>query len=152
MASQPWRSCPNYWLDTRACSPLERTDVNALYDLIAARIAVGVLIQTWREQNNPRATASEQVASGLAEASAAALDALDSGGKELLTEEWLDAAGIEAISVRRGRVVSGDLIRRRHNALGANAELSYDQPLHLVRGEGVWVYTSDRGTPPRRLQ
>jgi 4-aminobutyrate aminotransferase-like enzyme len=45
--------------------------------------------------------------------------------------------------VFRGRVVSADLIRRRHNALGANAELSYDQPLHLVRGEGVWVYTSD---------
>jgi 4-aminobutyrate aminotransferase-like enzyme len=39
--------------------------------------------------------------------------------------------------------VSPDLVRRRHKALGVNAELSYDQPLHLVRGEGVWVYTSD---------
>jgi 4-aminobutyrate aminotransferase-like enzyme len=28
-------------------------------------------------------------------------------------------------------------------ALGANAELSYDRPLHLIRGEGVWVYTAD---------
>ncbi|MDB6101857.1 MAG: Aminotransferase, partial [Gammaproteobacteria bacterium] len=36
-----------------------------------------------------------------------------------------------------------DLLRRRRTALGANAELSYDRPLHLVRGEGVWVYTAD---------
>jgi 4-aminobutyrate aminotransferase-like enzyme len=34
------------------------------------------------------------------------------------------------------------LRQRRDNALGANAELSYDRPLHLVRGDGVWVYTA----------
>jgi 4-aminobutyrate aminotransferase-like enzyme len=60
-----------------------------------------------------------------------------------LTQRWLDAAGIASINVARGRVLSSDLVRRRQNALGANAELSYDQPLHLVRGEGVWVYTAD---------
>jgi hypothetical protein len=82
-------------------------------------------------------------ASALASASANALDALASRGKGPLTQQWLEAAGIASVSVSRGRVVSSDLLRRRKNALGANAELSYDQPLHLVRGEGVWVYTSD---------
>jgi 4-aminobutyrate aminotransferase-like enzyme/Ser/Thr protein kinase RdoA (MazF antagonist) len=122
--------------------PLERADVEVLYDLIAARIAVGVLIQAWREQNNARGAASST--SGAAAASANALDALASRGKGPLTQRWLEAAGIASVIVSRGgRVVSADLVRRRHNALGANAELSYDLPLHLVRGEGVWVYTSD---------
>ncbi len=120
--------------------PLERADVEVLYDLIAARIAVGVLIQAWREQNNARGAAS----STNGQAAANALNALASRGKGPLTQQWLEAAGIASVIVSRGgRVVSADLIRRRHNALGANAELSYDQPLHLVRGEGVWVYTSD---------
>jgi 4-aminobutyrate aminotransferase-like enzyme/Ser/Thr protein kinase RdoA (MazF antagonist) len=117
--------------------PLERADVDVLYDLMAARIAVGVLIQTWREQNKPSAGANN-----LADISAKALDALASHGKDRLTRQWLDAARIASVSVARGRVL-GDLVRRRHMALGANAELSYDQPLHLVRGEGVWVYTAD---------
>jgi 4-aminobutyrate aminotransferase-like enzyme len=126
---------------------LERADVDVLYDLMAARIAVGVLIQVWREQNNARGAAPALGANGGAgwgpAAAANALDALASRGKALLTQQWLEAAGIASVSVSRGRVVSSDLVRRRHNALGANAELSYDQPLHLVRGEGVWVYTSD---------
>ncbi|MDH6197363.1 4-aminobutyrate aminotransferase-like enzyme [Mycobacterium frederiksbergense] len=35
------------------------------------------------------------------------------------------------------------LLKRRFNALGRNAPLFYDQPVHLVRGEGVWVEDSD---------
>jgi len=134
--------------------PLERADVEVLYDLITARIAIGVLIQTWRDRNGMRAgvakPASGAPASGggatntdLATASVAALEALAARGREQLTQQWLEAAGVASVKLGRGRVVSADLVRRRHKALGANAELSYDQPLHLVRGEGVWVYTSD---------
>jgi 4-aminobutyrate aminotransferase-like enzyme/Ser/Thr protein kinase RdoA (MazF antagonist) len=168
--------------------PLERADVEVLYDLITARIAIGVLIQAWRDRNGGRADVAKPVpgasanagaravtsqrgplasasggaqaaqskhdvlapASGggatntdLATASAAALEALAARGREQLTQQWLEAAGVESVKLSRGRVVPADLVRRRHKALGANAELSYDQPLHLVRGEGVWVYTSD---------
>lgn len=35
------------------------------------------------------------------------------------------------------------LLKRRFNALGRNAPLFYDQPVHLVRGEGVWVEDID---------
>ena len=164
--------------------PLERADVEVLYDLITARIAIGVLIQAWRDRNGGRADVAKPApgasanavtsqrgplasasggaqaaqskhdvlapASGggatntdLATASAAALEALAARGREQLTQQWLEAAGVESVKLSRGRVVPADLVRRRHKALGANAELSYDQPLHLVRGEGVWVYTSD---------
>jgi 4-aminobutyrate aminotransferase-like enzyme/Ser/Thr protein kinase RdoA (MazF antagonist) len=124
--------------------PLDRADINVLYDLIAARIAISVLIQTWRERNagagaGVNASAS---ANSIEEISAKALDALASRGRTRLTEQWLDAAGLAVAGHARADSPPADLLRRRHTALGANAELSYDRPLHLVRGDGVWVYTA----------
>jgi 4-aminobutyrate aminotransferase-like enzyme len=126
--------------------PLERADINVLYDLITARIAIGVLIQTWRERNCGAGAGlgagAGAGADSLAELSAKALDALASQGRGHLTQQWLDAVGINSSAPHRA-VPPADLLRRRHTTLGANAELSYDRPLHLVRGEGVWVYTAD---------
>lgn len=44
------------------------------------------------------------------------------------------------------RVIMTDittLLDRRNRLLGAGAPLFYDKPLHLVRGEGVWVFDAD---------
>ncbi len=35
------------------------------------------------------------------------------------------------------------LLQRRYRVLGSRSPLFYDRPLHLVRGEGVWVYDAD---------
>ncbi len=35
------------------------------------------------------------------------------------------------------------LLQRRHRVLGSHSPLFYDEPLHLVRGEGVWLYDAD---------
>ncbi|MFP6681280.1 MAG: aspartate aminotransferase family protein [Gammaproteobacteria bacterium] len=35
------------------------------------------------------------------------------------------------------------LIARRNRLLGSDAPLFYDEPLHIVRGEGVWLYGAD---------
>jgi 4-aminobutyrate aminotransferase-like enzyme len=35
------------------------------------------------------------------------------------------------------------LLERRQQLLGSTYELFYDNPLHLVRGEGVWLFDSD---------
>jgi 4-aminobutyrate aminotransferase-like enzyme len=35
------------------------------------------------------------------------------------------------------------LIERRHQVLGERSPLFYDRPLHLVRGEGVWLFDAD---------
>lgn len=35
------------------------------------------------------------------------------------------------------------LIARRNKLLGEQAPLFYDEPLHIVRGEGVWLYDAD---------
>ncbi|MBI2970131.1 MAG: aminotransferase class III-fold pyridoxal phosphate-dependent enzyme, partial [Gammaproteobacteria bacterium] len=36
-----------------------------------------------------------------------------------------------------------DLLERRSRLLGAGAPLFYDEPVHIVRGEGVWLYSAD---------
>jgi len=35
------------------------------------------------------------------------------------------------------------LLERRQAILGRNAPLFYEQPPHIVRGEGVWLYGAD---------
>src|SRR5277367_112003 len=40
--------------------------------------------------------------------------------------------------------MAGDsLLERRYRVLGRNSPLFYDEPLELVRGEGVWLYDAD---------
>ena len=40
-------------------------------------------------------------------------------------------------------MAKGSLQRRRDHALGSGAELFYDPPLEIVRGEGVYLYDSE---------
>ena len=35
------------------------------------------------------------------------------------------------------------LLERRYRLLGAGAPLFYDEPVHIVKGEGVWLYDAD---------
>ena len=35
------------------------------------------------------------------------------------------------------------LLERRYRLLGAASPLFYSRPLHLVRGDGVWLYAAD---------
>src|SRR5579871_6341409 len=44
---------------------------------------------------------------------------------------------------RRRLMPDQDLLQRRYRVLGKRAPLFYDQPLHLVRGEGVWLFDAD---------
>lgn len=38
---------------------------------------------------------------------------------------------------------TGKLLQRRQRVLGSHSPLFYDEPLELVRGEGVWLYDAD---------
>jgi len=40
-------------------------------------------------------------------------------------------------------MTTADLLARRERALGAGAQLFYEHPLTIVRGEGVWLYDAD---------
>ena len=36
-----------------------------------------------------------------------------------------------------------DLFKKRKSLLGPAYSLFYDKPLHIVRGEGVWLFDAD---------
>src|SRR5579862_2940498 len=46
-------------------------------------------------------------------------------------------------STRGSEVSNQSLLERRYRVLGRRSPLFYDTPLHLVRGEGVWVYDAE---------
>ncbi len=116
------------WLDGYASqTPLEEEELALLPDLLAARLAASLTIGAWRAQRFP-----EQAAYG------------GSGDVEFAVLAELDALGPDEAARRLGAAVrppsDAALLRRRRERLGpALATPSYDPPLHLVRGEGVWL-------------
>ncbi len=112
--------------------PLQPVEVDALYDVILARHAAAILIHAWRLRHDAAGAAAVEGAAALA---AMSLDALMTAGRESLTRDWHDAAGTASPDAR--------LLRRRRRLLGAGAELFYERPLHIVRGEGVWLHAAD---------
>ncbi len=83
---------------------------------------------------------------GLSTAAAAhaarSLDALRPSGRERLTRALARRRGH-----RREPAHSRIDLARRHRLMGAGAELFYEQPLHIVRGSGVWLYDARRAAP-----
>src|SRR5271170_3652873 len=56
------------------------------------------------------------------------------------------AAGLGALSPSASgdcMMTTQELMARRDRALGAGAPLFYNTPLHIVRGEGVYLYDAD---------
>lgn len=110
---------------------LDAADVDVLYDFVAGRHAVTILIHAWRRRHDTKGASLLDQGAGHA---AASLERLRTIGRASLTLGWHAAAGTGVPAT-----VEVD-VGRRHRLLGAGAELFYDKPLHLVRGEGVWLY------------
>jgi 4-aminobutyrate aminotransferase-like enzyme/Ser/Thr protein kinase RdoA (MazF antagonist) len=117
---------------------LQSDEVDLLFDVVTARHAVAILLHAWRRRNDVAGAVLLQDAALAASASLAQLLALD---RAALTADWQAAAGTGGSRKRRlSAPDSGGLLDRRHRLLGAGAELFYAQPLHIVRGSGVWLY------------
>ena len=112
--------------------PLEPLELELLGDLVAARLAAIVTISAWRVERYPE--------------NAAYIQAWDDDSWKLL--EQFDAYGSDKVAVELGApqpvVPTSQLAKRREAALGpALTGLTYAQPVHVVRAEGVWLYTAD---------
>src|SRR5208337_2629427 len=126
--------------------PLEAAEVEVLYDLIAARHAVTILLHAWRGRHDPLGARVLDLSAAHA---ARSLEALKQRGRDSLTRVWHDAARTAGSPATAAppplsppvtppeASADADLRRRRHRLMGAGAELFYEQPLHLVRGSGV---------------
>lgn len=104
--------------------PLEPVELDVLGDLVATRLAAIVAISAWRVARYPE--------------NAAYIQAWDDDSWALLE------LGVDAFARGLGAGPSSgstaSLARRREATMGALVtELTYDEPVHVVRGEGVWL-------------
>jgi 4-aminobutyrate aminotransferase-like enzyme/Ser/Thr protein kinase RdoA (MazF antagonist) len=122
---------------------LAAEEVEALYDIITARHAVTLLVHAWRRRHDSHGARALEEAAAHSERS---LNHLLSVDRQALTRSWHEAAGTAAEAAgTTARAVPTQTagavdLARRHRLMGAGAELFYEKPLHLVRGEGVWLY------------
>ncbi|TMK84345.1 MAG: aminotransferase class III-fold pyridoxal phosphate-dependent enzyme, partial [Actinobacteria bacterium] len=115
-------------------TPIEDEEAAILGDLAATRCAAAVVISSWRLGLYPET--SEYIST------------FGKGAWRFL--QLADAAGFDEVG-RRFRAMcrqgvlpfrpspTDELLDRRMSVMGSSP-LSYDPPVHLVRGEGVWMF------------
>ncbi len=114
---------------------LQADEVESLFDIVGARHCVTLLVHAWRREHDPPGAA---LLTEAAQHGARSLEQLLGADRQALIRSWHEAAGT---SRPAARIPAGSVdLKRRRRLLGAGAELFYEQPLHLVRGAGVWLY------------
>jgi len=108
--------------------PFEAEELDVLGDLVATRLAAIVVISAWRVARYPE--------------NADYIQAWDEDSWPLL--ELIGDIGCERFAEELGATPpaapADALIRRRSDALGALLTgLTYSDPVHVVRGDGVWL-------------
>jgi 4-aminobutyrate aminotransferase-like enzyme len=116
-------------------TPLDVEEAGLLADLVAARLATEVTVTAWRRGLYPDNAA--YAASGEPGARAF-LDAIEATGIDAVARRFRDAS--HRLPYRRS--ATSTLLERRRRAL-PRSPLFYSEPVHLVRGEGVWLFDPD---------
>jgi 4-aminobutyrate aminotransferase-like enzyme/Ser/Thr protein kinase RdoA (MazF antagonist) len=116
-------------------TPLEDEEAELLADLVAARLATEVTVTAWRGGLYPSNTA---YAAGGEPGARAFLDAIEAMGTDAVARRFRDAC--RRLPYQRSSTAA--LLERRRRAL-PRSPLFYSQPVHLVRGEGVWLFDPD---------
>jgi 4-aminobutyrate aminotransferase-like enzyme/Ser/Thr protein kinase RdoA (MazF antagonist) len=121
-----------------AVLPLMEDEIEVLHDLTLLRLATALALYDFRIH------ATEKPAAWLTEERPVIVRALAkflSLDRAEVHERYRAACG------RVGRdpasVDIGELRERRGRVLGPSFRLFYDRPVHLVRGEGTWLYDAD---------
>jgi 4-aminobutyrate aminotransferase-like enzyme/Ser/Thr protein kinase RdoA (MazF antagonist) len=125
--------------------PLEGQELRVLYDLIAARLTMLNVIAIWRETIHPYNRA--YITGGVEETwqileAWRALNPDDVIKKFFRTCSLWEKDAMKAVQTKSVETLHSHL-SRRNRLLGPCAYLSYRHPLHIVRGESVWLYDVD---------
>jgi len=125
--------------------PLEPQELGILYDLIAARLTMLVVIASWRVAIHPE---NSEYITGNIKSEWDALEAWRAQDPAEATKRFFRACGLWEMG--NGNPVPKDSeeavrthLARRSRLLGPCTYLFYKDPLHIVRGEGVWLYDCD---------
>ncbi|WP_052549405.1 aminotransferase class III-fold pyridoxal phosphate-dependent enzyme [Enhygromyxa salina] len=116
--------------------PLSSIELDLLFDLVRARLAVSVTCSALvraREPDNAHSFSSEAQAWSL-------LGKLTEFGRRAVTKYWTSACGLPAPVRVPGARSRPRLLAQRRVRLGAALSLAYDSPLYIRRGEGTWLF------------
>ena len=116
-------------------TPLEDEEAGLLADLVATRLATEVTVTAWRVGLYPDNAA---YAAGGEPGARAFLDAIEAEGIDAVGRRFREAC--RGLPYRRS--TTPGLLERRRRAL-PRSPLFYEHPVHLVRGEGVWMFDPD---------
>ncbi|MEX2649945.1 MAG: aminotransferase class III-fold pyridoxal phosphate-dependent enzyme [Alphaproteobacteria bacterium] len=127
--------------------PLEEEELAPLHDAILARLATGFTVVAWRKRHDPAGVA--QLAA-YEKSGWSVLETLLGHGRDTVIAA-LGRAARRAIVVPATRPdmvarpvpAKAELIARRARVLGRHLSLSYDDPVHIVRGDGAWLWDAD---------
>jgi len=121
---------------------LESEEANILYDVIVARLLLTPLINSWRASETPDEPGYMHTWTN---AVFRVLDSLQEAGTNKATDAIRTACGLSPLGAAgssspvEDAPQLNDLVERRKRAMGSKLYVFYDPPLHIVRGEGVWL-------------
>jgi 4-aminobutyrate aminotransferase-like enzyme/Ser/Thr protein kinase RdoA (MazF antagonist) len=127
----------------QAVNPLQEEEIELLPGLVASRIAMSATISQWRADEHPE---NSEYILGDFPATWRALETLAAINPDKMSRSLRQAAGFPGRSPAQSRVETPEhlrmLLERRRKALGPALRLFYEHPVHVVRGDGVWLYDS----------
>lgn len=113
-------------------TPLEDDEAAILADLVTARLATDVTVSAWRLAIYPDNAAYAAVSEP---GSRAFLDAIEAVGIDAVSRRFREAC--RGLPYRSAPTRA--LLERRRRVL-PRSPLFYSDPVHLVRGDGVWLF------------
>ncbi len=123
----------------RSVTPLEEAEADCLIDLIEVRLLMTPLIDALKAANGIESQGYFQAFNGR---SMPMIRALRSIGHDRLAGLIRRAAAFPAAPAKHP-VTAEEAIARRRKVMGEKLYVFYDPPLHIVKGEGVWLTASD---------
>jgi len=125
-------------------NPLEDQELKVLFDLIGCRLVMLNVIASWRVTIHPE---NHDYIMGGVDSTWQVLKKWRDQDPQEVTKRFFRACGLwelaDAGSKPKEPESIDTLLQRREDLLGPHAYLFYKKPLHIVRGEGVWLYDSD---------
>ncbi len=134
-------------------TPLEEDEVELLPDILATRSSAAVVISAWRVKEYPE---NANYITGWDQGALQLLALLDGGGREAAARRFREAAAevMARPASRSSRVTptasslppavpDDELLERRRRVLGTISPLTYSTPVHLVRGEGAFMFDAE---------
>jgi 4-aminobutyrate aminotransferase-like enzyme/Ser/Thr protein kinase RdoA (MazF antagonist) len=136
MVPESVQACAEVCVGYHRRRPLWGMELDLLYDLVRARLAVSVVssaLARVREPDNAHAQVSDAEAWSL-------LGKLTEFGRRAITKYLADACGIPTAARVPGAQSRTRLLSKRRSRMGGALSLSYAEPLYIRRGEGTWLF------------